>query len=134
MSELSKVSRKAYTEEENLLAARINAAITGKDSVLRDCLLLQNEPLPREGETNRDGKQKCYYPDVLLFDQRSLLRFGVEAMGEGSKSDDFHRHQWLVEHGVIPLYFSNHEIKADMGLVMRTIRTRVQLGRLMLLG
>ena len=74
---------------------------------------LNEEPFERKGELTKDGKPKSFQTDCV--DRQ--LKLVVEAMGEGSSSDDPKRDAYFEKEGYELLKFSNEEIKAAPRLV-----------------
>ena len=125
----STTSRKTFSPPQMELLGALNRAVV-VDPIFKGVHIDTEIPLPRD-EHRANGNQLAYYPDIALRDTRSGLRYALEVMGEGSKSDDPVRHQWLLEHGYLPLYFENSEVRHAMHLVMRRIRQTVQMMRVL---
>jgi very-short-patch-repair endonuclease len=128
----SAFSRKTFNPDQMALMARLNEAIV-RDPVFKGVEMMGEKALPR-AEFTRDGKQKHFYVDIALRDPRTGLRYALEVMGEGSKSDDPERHAWLLENGFIPLYFDNQDCRHSMKFVMRRIRQTLVIMRTLLAG
>ena len=89
---------KVFKKDAVRVAAALNAAKIA-------CTL--EYPIKREGEYNRDGKQKFYSVDILLKDDR-FERVGIEMEGQGSASaDDLKRDELIQSQGIILLHFPN---------------------------
>lgn len=125
----SATSKKTYSPPAMKLAAMLNEAIR-KDLTFRQTSICIEFILERPEIHAGTNSHKFYAVDVLLMDNVTGISFALEAMGEGSKSDDILRHKFMCDHGIIPVYIQNHDIDHAPHLVMREIRMKLKLLRM----
>ncbi len=111
------------------LAALLNERIR-TDPIMKQTAIFVEFPMERPEMHAGTNSHKFYSVDVLLLDNVTGMAFGLEAMGDGSKSDDITRHKFMVDHGVIPVYIANKDIDHVPHLVLREIRMKLKLLRM----
>ena len=80
-----------------------------------------------EYRVDRSENQTPYWVDVAAFPKGLPWIIGCEAMGAGSSSDDPIRDEFLCKHGIVPLYFENHDIDHHMGRVIAKVESTILL-------